>query len=224
MLGVEAWLAVPFFSGRRAGSADAAASAAAHRDRRRRGHDRRARSQRHQRPVFALAAASPLIATPPVAAGELMTTLGASIEPFLYVLVLWQLRRRPAVFGAVLCAGTLHREFTIFAAPAAAAALWLEGRRFEWRAIAKTAAAFALVWAFVDLLKRVLPPATRVGSARRLAPQRGHRHRQVAVDRDAEQSPAHTSDVVLLGLPGLLGVHPRAFWSYGYDVGFTEGS
>jgi hypothetical protein len=105
---------------------------------------------------LAFVASLPLITTTPVVSAALFATLGASIEPFLYLLILWGLRRRPLAFGAVLCFGTLHREFTIFALPAIAVASWIEGRRFDGRSIVRGAIAFAGVWLCVDVLKRAL--------------------------------------------------------------------
>ena len=52
------------------------------------------------RPALAFVAALPLIVTTPVMSMALYATLGASVEPFLYVLALWWLRRRPLAFGA----------------------------------------------------------------------------------------------------------------------------
>lgn len=70
------------------------------------------------RPALAFAASLPLLAPSPLVSTLLMQTLGASVEPILYVLLLWVLRGRPLPFGLVLAVGFLHREFTIFAVPA----------------------------------------------------------------------------------------------------------
>jgi hypothetical protein len=43
-----------------------------------------------------------------------MSALGASVEPFLYVLLIWILRERPLWQGLVLGMGFLHREFTVY--------------------------------------------------------------------------------------------------------------
>jgi hypothetical protein len=48
----------------------------------------------------------------------LLETAGASIEPFVYVLLLWYPRRRPFVFGLLLAPGSMQREFTFLALPA----------------------------------------------------------------------------------------------------------
>jgi hypothetical protein len=80
-------------------------------------------------PWLALAAVLPLAASAPVLSANLLETLGASVEPFLYVLALWALRGRPVAFGLVLAVGFLHREFTIFAVGGVAAASYFEHRK-----------------------------------------------------------------------------------------------
>ena len=106
------------------------------------------------RPWLALAAALPVIAFTPAKAMEFGFAYGAGIEPIGYALILWLLRNRPLAFGAVLGFGTLHREFVFLALPALAIAS-LRHRPF-WTApsLAWRAAGFAIVWIAVDLLKR----------------------------------------------------------------------
>lgn len=45
---------------------------------------------------------------------RLVEANGGNVEPFLYVLLLWALRHRPAWCGFVLGLGFLHREFTLY--------------------------------------------------------------------------------------------------------------
>ncbi|HEY6358236.1 MAG TPA: hypothetical protein VIX35_08320, partial [Vicinamibacterales bacterium] len=104
-------------------------------------------------PGFAFVAALPLIATTPILSVELLTVLGASIEPFLYLLILWALRRRAAAFGAVFCLACLHREFCLLALPAIVVALWLEGRSWSWKQWLSAAVAIAGIWCAIDVLK-----------------------------------------------------------------------
>jgi hypothetical protein len=47
-----------------------------------------------------------------------LTANGGNVEPSLYVLLLWVLRKRPVWFGLVLGVGFLNREFTIYAVAA----------------------------------------------------------------------------------------------------------
>jgi hypothetical protein len=51
----------------------------------------------------------------PGTAGELLRAYGGSVEPILYVLLIWFARERPVWLGLVLGIGFLHREFTIYA-------------------------------------------------------------------------------------------------------------
>jgi hypothetical protein len=98
---------------------------------------------------LALAAILPLAAATPVLSANLLETLGASIEPFLYVLALWALLDRPAAFGVVLGIGFLHREFTILALGGVVAVFHYERGRYrladaQWAGWA--ALAFGAVW------------------------------------------------------------------------------
>jgi hypothetical protein len=105
----------------------------------------------------ALAAVLPLAAATPVLSANLLETLGASVEPFFYVLALWVLRDRPIAFGVVLGIGFLHREFTILALGGVAVASFYDRGRYgldDLRWAARAALAFIGVWLIVDQLKR----------------------------------------------------------------------
>lgn len=104
-------------------------------------------------PGFAFVAVLPLIATTPILSVELLTVLGASVEPFLYLLILWALRRRAAAFGAVFCLACLHREFCLLALPAIVVALRLEGRSWSPKQWLSAMVAIAVVWCAIDVLK-----------------------------------------------------------------------
>ena len=52
---------------------------------------------------------------PPVTASRMVQAQGGTIEPLLYGLVLWLVRRRAVAFGLVFAFGFLQREFTLFA-------------------------------------------------------------------------------------------------------------
>ena len=104
-------------------------------------------------PWPALALSLPLVATTPLVSAELMTTLGASIEPLLYVYILWALRRRPPIFAAVFAIACLHREFVVLALPAIVLALWLERQVWRGRQWLMAAAVAAAVWVAIDILK-----------------------------------------------------------------------
>jgi hypothetical protein len=107
-------------------------------------------------PAMALAGALPFIMPAPAVAGQLLETAGACVEPFVYVLSLWALRRRPLAFGAVLALGFLHREFTIFAVPALLIAEAAGGAAWDasnQRRAVRAGAGFAAVWLAVAAVK-----------------------------------------------------------------------
>jgi hypothetical protein len=97
---------------------------------------------------FALAA--------PITAAHYLTANGGSVEPCLYVLLLWRLRGRLVWFGVVLGIGFLNREFTIYGAlalilvEAATRTLWT---RDAIRRYAVAFAAAAAVWVLFLVLR-----------------------------------------------------------------------
>jgi hypothetical protein len=106
------------------------------------------------RPLCALVATLPIVATTPIVSATLLE-LGASVEPFLYVMLLWWLRRRPYLFGALLCVAILHREFSMFAATSLAVVQWRD-RSWSTTRAAEAAVSFACVWLLIDVLKRTV--------------------------------------------------------------------
>lgn len=112
-------------------------------------------------PWLGLIAALPFVAATPVLAAGLLETLGGSVEPFLYVLALWALRARPLAFGLVLCVGFLHREFTVFAVLAVGAGAAFEmGRPTPGigRWVSRAAVGGGAVWLVVYALKQWVVP------------------------------------------------------------------
>jgi hypothetical protein len=69
------------------------------------------------RPAHAVAATCFFTLAPPFTSAQLVEAQGGNIEPFLYVALLWWLRQRPWACGAVLAVGVLNREFTAYAVP-----------------------------------------------------------------------------------------------------------
>ena len=67
------------------------------------------------RPAIAAVATLCFVLPPPATAAMLLEANGVNVEPFLYVLLLWTTRRRPALLGVIFAIGFLQREFTAFA-------------------------------------------------------------------------------------------------------------
>jgi hypothetical protein len=74
------------------------------------------------------------VLAPPGTTEALLDASGGTVEPFLYMLLLWLLRTRPVWFGLVLGVGFLHREFTAYGALAIVLLELISGR---WRGKAK---------------------------------------------------------------------------------------
>jgi hypothetical protein len=107
-------------------------------------------------PVPAVLASAFFVAAPPGTAGQLMSALGVSVEPFLYVLLIWVLRERPVWQGLALGLGFLHREFTAYGAVAFLAVSALDRSLFTRAGLVRvaTAAVSAVaVWAAVWALR-----------------------------------------------------------------------
>ena len=109
------------------------------------------------RPLVALVPALFFILLPPGTTTLLLEASGGNVEPFLMVLLLWALRARPFWFGAVLAFGVLQREFTIYALGALLVLRTMDGsvfRRQSWPRIFSGLLAFCAVWQAVYLLKQ----------------------------------------------------------------------
>jgi hypothetical protein len=91
----------------------------------------------------------------PITAAHFVTANGGNVEPALYVLLLWILRRRPVLMGVVLGVGFLNREFTIYGAFALLAIDLLRRTLFTRDAARRYGVAFAIaaiVWlSFIGL-------------------------------------------------------------------------
>ncbi len=116
--------------------------------------------------VWAAAAAASLFWIAPLATGsELVDALGGNIEPFLWVLIFWLLRRRPLALGACMALAFLNREFSIYAVPMLGL-LDLYERRDQPRALVLdwliTVVGFLVVFTAIQLLK---PHADLLGPA-----------------------------------------------------------
>jgi hypothetical protein len=119
------------------------------------------------RPRLALVAALFFAIAPPFTSALLLEAQGGSIEPFVYVALLWWLRNRPAWFGAVLGLGFLNREFTLYAVPVVVTGQLVGGRfwrRETARAWLVSVVTFFVVWEGVNALKPyadLMGPGTR---------------------------------------------------------------
>ena len=80
-------------------------------------------------PLRAFMASTLFAIAPPIPGVQLVAAMGGSVEPFLYVLLIWILRDRPLLCGAVAAIGFLHREFTAYGV----IALVITETLYRWR-------------------------------------------------------------------------------------------
>jgi hypothetical protein len=114
------------------------------------------------RPRLALVASLFFLLAPLGTSSHLLETTGGNVEPFLYTLLLWLTRRRPALFGVIFGIGFLQREFTIYALIAVlvielAGGAWRA--KAAWRPVLSGFRAAAEVWLVVQLLRQVASAA-----------------------------------------------------------------
>jgi hypothetical protein len=176
--------------------------------------------------AWAFVATLPLIATGPVASALLMQTFGA-IEPLFYLLVLWAVRGRPAVFGALFCVAYLHRELMLYALPALVIVWLLDGPRLD-RApayVLKAALSFAAVWIGVAQLMQRINTLGPAGGE--VVPGSLRAQSQMVIARLSFDSTAYLARLaaVIRGtLPDLYALHAAPLWLFGLHSTLAVGS
>jgi hypothetical protein len=108
------------------------------------------------RPVAAALASLPFVLPAPGLAAVFVDSSGGSLEPYLYVLLLWVTRQRPLWCGFVFGLGFLNREFTIYGFAALLAIAALDRTLFTRAGVARFARVLgvaATVWVAVQALK-----------------------------------------------------------------------
>jgi hypothetical protein len=109
-------------------------------------------------PLQASAAALPFILPSVGLAAVFMDSSGGSLEPFLWIVLLWMARRRPIVSGVVFGIGFLNREFTAYGLAALAVVEAMDRTLFTRAAAARwarTLGVAALVWISVQGLEQL---------------------------------------------------------------------
>jgi hypothetical protein len=121
------------------------------------------------RPWYGLVASLFFVFAPPFTSAHLVEAGGGNIEPFLYVLILWPVRNRPFLFGALLAVGFLNREFTIYAVVVLLAGQLITRQLFQTAMLRQwllAFVAFVVVWDGVNALRPYADlngPGTRGG-------------------------------------------------------------
>lgn len=170
---------------------------------------------------FALAA--------PITTAHFLTANGGNVEPALYVLLLWTLRRRPVWMGIVLGVGFLNREFTIYGALALLVLDAAGGRLLTRESVARYAAAFgtgAGVWVGFQYLRRFSsaagPGSTVADLHSRLA---GNNLVQVAerLCVDVAEMASGAGRILTVHWPELFGLEPQPLTDFGIESAVRQG-
>jgi hypothetical protein len=109
-------------------------------------------------PLAAMAVSLPFILPPVGLSAVFMDSSGGSLEPYLYVVLLWIVRRRAWLLGLVFGIGFLNREFTIYGLAAIGVidaldrTIFTRGGVLRWVQVIAIA---ALVWIAVQGLARI---------------------------------------------------------------------
>jgi hypothetical protein len=179
------------------------------------------------RPALAAVAALCFVLPPPATAAMLLEANGVNVEPFLYVLLLWMTRRRPALFGVVFAVGFLQREFTAFALIALAIVEAATGGLFKRENIRRGLVAFrsaAEVWLIVLVAKQYASaagPGTTIADVR--APANNVLEALTRVCFDTATVGDGVVRLVTMHWARLFGTYVEPLWHFGIESRGTQG-
>lgn len=165
----------------------------------------------------------------PITAAHFVTANGGNVEPALYVLLLWTLRRRPVWMGLVLGVGFLNREFTIYGAFALLAIDMLRRTLFTRQAARLYGLAFgiaAMVWlAFIGLrqVSSAAGPGTSVADIH--SALAGNNLLQVAerLCMDPRAIASGAGRIFTTHWPELFGLESQPLTDFGIESGVRQG-
>jgi hypothetical protein len=166
----------------------------------------------------------------PITTAHFLTANGGNVEPALYVLLLWRLRRRPIWMGLVLGVGFLNREFTIYGAVALIALEALDRTLFQRDALRRFAVAFgaaAAVWLVFLVLQQYSSAAGPGTSVRDLSTNLAGNNLLEVVHRlcfDPAAMLRGTRRLFAVHWPELLGLEPQPLTDFGIESTGRQGA
>lgn len=165
----------------------------------------------------------------PITTAHFLTANGGNVEPALYVLLLWGLRRRPIWMGLVLGIGFLNREFTIYGAAALLALDALRRTLFTRDRAVRYATAFgvaAAVWGAFQILRQYSSAAGPGTSIADLSNQlAGNNLLQVAerLCLNAGAIASGAGRILTVHWPELFGLEPQPLTDFGIESAGRQG-
>lgn len=165
----------------------------------------------------------------PITTAHVLTANGGSVEPLLYVLLIWFLRSRPWVMGLVLGIGFLNREFTIYGVIALIILEAVDGRLFTRAGIGRYARAFgaaAAVWIMVAQLRKLSSAAGPGTAVADLSTHLAANNLQQVIDRlcfDPRAIASGIGGIFTTHWPELFGLERQPLTDFGIDSTVSQG-
>jgi hypothetical protein len=180
------------------------------------------------RPLLAAVASLFFTLAVPGTASELLRAYGGSVEPILYVLLIWLTRERPLLLGVVLGIGFLHREFTIYAFGALLLVELLNGSLLRPTVLLKHAvviAAALAVMATVNVAKQFSSAAgPRTTIEQVLTPSTNLAELDARMCVELATVPAGIKAVATEHWAWLFGLHPQRVADFGVNASSIQGA
>jgi hypothetical protein len=165
----------------------------------------------------------------PITAAHFLTANGGNVEPSLYILLLWFLRRRPVWMGLALGVGFLNREFTIYGAVALVLLDAWDRALFTRESLRRYAAAFgtaAAVWIAMLVLRHFSSAAGPGTSTADLSATLAANNLLQIADRlclDVRAVAAGVGRIVTVHWPELFGLEPQRLTDFGIESTVRQG-
>lgn len=163
----------------------------------------------------------------PGTAARLVEANGGNLGPFLYVVLLWLLRRRPVWCGVVLAVGFMHREFTLYAFVALLASEVLSRELFSRRRVLQWAGTLVVAAAVWGVVQGIKPWASGAGPGTDLTAVYKASDNVTAIAKRVCLDPAAAAsglgDIATLHWPALFGTEVRALRTFGIESTVTQG-
>jgi hypothetical protein len=178
-------------------------------------------------PALAAIAIVWFVLPPPSTAAMFVDASGTSIEPFLYVPLLWVLRRKPVLFGIVFTIGFLQREFTIFAPMALVLVAAATGDLFKPEQLRRGLAALASAAVVYLAVTAARPYASAFGPDTSIAELRAPSNNVLDAARRVCFDPTSLVDGVArfftVHWGRLLGTAVTPLWEFGIESRGSQG-
>lgn len=178
-------------------------------------------------PVLAGAASLFFIAAPPGTAAMLVEASGVNIEPFLYTLLIWLTRARPAWCGAIFAVGFMQREFTLYSLLSLALIAAITGKLFTREALRRALVGLrsaAEVWLVVTVAKQyssAAGPGTSIADIR--APANNVLELLTRICFDQGSVGGGIWRLLSGHMTQLFGTRVEPLWQFAIDSNVTEG-